>query len=133
MGLPRVFKMIFGICDSKPLDDDLWSLEGNKATVKLKDMPKPLQKGEAVYLNGRGLDKPILILRTEDDRYLAFKNSCTHSGRKLDPLPREAKIRCCSIGRSTFDYEGNRISGSAKDPLTKYAVEQSNGDLIITF
>jgi len=129
MGL---IKAIFGICETKPLSGDLWSLEGSKVQVKLSHMPEPLPKGGAVYLRGGGLPKPVLILRTEDDRFLAFEDRCTHFGRKLDPVPGEAKLRCCSINHSTYDLEGNRLSGPAKRPIACYTVEQSNGDLIIT-
>ena len=76
-------KAILGICQTKPLSSDLWSLEGDKVRVKLSQMPEPLPKGGAVYLTGQGLSMPILILRTEDDKYLAFANRCTHFGRKL--------------------------------------------------
>ena len=129
MGL---IKAIFGICETKPLGSNLWSLEGSKVQVKLSHMPEPLPKGGAVYLRGGGLPKPVLILRTEDDRFLAFEDRCTHFGRKLDPVPGEAKLRCCSLFHSTYDLEGKNISGAAKRPLTSYAVEQSDGDLIIT-
>jgi Rieske Fe-S protein len=125
-------RSLLGICETKPLGSNLWSLEGSKVQVKLSQMPEPLPKGGAVYLRGGGLPKPVLILRTEDDRYLAFEDRCTHFGRKLDPVPGEAKLRCCSLFHSTYDLEGKNISGAAKMPLTSYAVEQSDGDLIIT-
>lgn len=127
-----IIKAIFGICETKPLSGDLWSLEGNKVQVKLSQMPEPLPKGGAVYLKGGTLSKPVLLLRTEDDRFLAFEDRCTHFGRKLDPVPGESELRCCSLFHSTYDLEGKNISGAAKRPLTRYVVEQSNGDLIIT-
>jgi len=128
-----IFKAILGICETKPLSGSLWSLEENKVKVKLGQMPEPLQKGGAVYLKGGGLSKPVLLLKTEDDRYLAFEDRCTHFGhRKVDLVPGEAKLRCCSINHSTYDLEGKNISGPAKAPLTCYVVEQSDGDLIIT-
>jgi len=127
-----IFKAVLGICETKPLGSNLWSLEGSKVQVKLSQMPEPLPKGGAVYLRGGGLSKPVLLLRTEDDRYLAFEDRCTHFGRKIDPVPGEAKLRCCSLFHSTYDLEGKNISGAAKDPLTCYTVEQSDGDLVIT-
>jgi len=128
-----IFKAVLGICETKPLSSELWSLEESKVRVKLSQMPEPLQKGGAIYLKGGGLPRPVLLLRTEDDRYLAFEDRCTHFGhRKLDLVPGEAKLRCCSINHSTYDLEGKNISGAAKMPLTSYAVEQSDGDLIIT-
>jgi nitrite reductase/ring-hydroxylating ferredoxin subunit len=126
------FKALLGVCKTKPLSDDLWSLEENKVHVKLSQMPAPLSEDGAVYLKGKGLGKPVLIVKTEEGQYLAFENSCTHGGRKLDPVPGESKLRCCSIGHSTFDYEGNKLSGMAKGPLTRYGVEESGGDLIVT-
>jgi Rieske Fe-S protein len=132
-GVADVIKSILGICETKPLSDDLWSLEGNKARVRLSQMPELCPKGGAVYLKGQGLRIPILLVRTEDDQYLAFANRCTHMGhRKLDPTPGQPILRCCSVSHSTFDYEGKRIDGPAKEPLTRYAVELSNVDLIIT-
>lgn len=127
-----IFKAVLGICETKPLGSNLWSLEGSKVQVKLSQMPEPLPRGGAVYLKGGGLSKPVLLLRTEDDRYLAFEDRCTHFGRKIDPVPGEAKLRCCSLFHSTYDLEGKNISGAAKDPLTCYTVEQSDGDLVIT-
>jgi Rieske Fe-S protein len=127
-----IFKAILGICDTKPLSGNLWSLEENKVRVKLSQMPEPLQKGGAVYLKGGGLTQPVFLLRTEDDRYLAYEDRCTHFGRKLDPVPGEAKLRCCSLFHSTYDLDGKNITGAAKSPLTRYTVEQSDGDLIIT-
>ena len=131
MGLISYIKSRYGICETKPLSRKFWCLEGNKARVKLSRMPKPIPKGGGVYLQGEGLDKPVLLLRTEDDRYLAFANCCTHGGRKLDPVPGQSVVRCCSEGHSTFDYEGTRLGGPAKEPLTRYAVEESDSDLII--
>jgi nitrite reductase/ring-hydroxylating ferredoxin subunit len=127
-----IFKAILGICDTKPLGGNLWSLEENRVRVKLSQIPEPLVKGDTVYLKGVGLVKPILLLGTGDDQYLAFENRCPHAGRKIDPIPGEEKLRCCSIGHSEFDLEGNVIKGRAKDKLKQYAVEKSDGDLIIT-
>ena len=129
--LPGIIKSILGICETKPLSPDLWSLEGNKVRLKLGQVPELSQKRGAVYLKGQGLSKPILIVRTEDDQYLAFANKCTHMGRKLDPVPGEPLLRCCSIGHSTFDYQGRRISGLAKESLTQYLIDLVEGDLVV--
>ena len=120
-----IIKAALGICETKPLNNSFWSVEGNKVIVKLNNMTEPLQKG-------KGLAKPVLLLRTEDDIYLAFSNCCTHIGhRKLDPVPGEPKLRCCSVNHSTFDLQGKPIGGPAKRPLKRYAVERRDGDLVI--
>ena len=64
--------------------------------------------------------------------YLAFRNVCPHGKRKIDPAPGEPLLRCCSVNHSKFDYDGNRLSGPAKEALTKYETTVSEGNLLIT-
>ncbi len=81
-------KSLLGIGESKGLKSDLWSVEDGKVLVKLDEMPELCERGKGVYLKGHGLHKPILIVRTEGDQYLAYTNRCTHFlHRKLDPVP----------------------------------------------
>jgi len=136
------FKRLFGVCETKALESELWSVEeDNQVRVKLSDpeMPELCEAGKGVFLKGKGLRRPILLVRTENDQYLAFTNRCTHwLHRRLDPVPGpdpgQPVLRCSSIGQSTFDYEGNRLSGPAKaeECLTRHEVALSEGDLLIT-
>jgi len=128
-----LIKAALGICETGPLDDSFWAVEDGKVRVKLDQMPAPLAKGGSTYLRGKGLSMPVFLMRSEDDQYLAFENRCSHFGhRKLDPVPGENKIRCCSVFHSTYDLDGNKLTGPAPNPLKRYTVEQSNGELVIT-
>jgi len=127
-----IFKSVLGICETKPLSTNLWKLEDGKIKIKLGEGTNLINEGDAVYLKGAGLPNPVLIVRDEDDKYLAFANKCTHGKRKLDPVHGERVLRCCSFGHSTFDYDGNVIKGTAKNPITKYDVEVSVDSLIVT-
>ena len=134
MGGPvGLVKSVFGICDTRPLSPDLWSVEGDKVRVKVGQTTELSSERGAVYLKkDRGLQKPILVVKAQGDQYLAFADRCTHlAHRKLDPVPGQPALRCCSIGHSTFDYEGKRSNGPAQDPLTRYEVEMADGDLLI--
>ena len=125
------FKALLGICETKPLDPALWNLEGEVARLHIIDKADILPKGGATYLKGRDLSRPVLIIRTHDDRYLAFTDRCSHANRKLDHLPDERVLRCCSVNHSTFDYNGKRLSGPAKDPLTRHPVSVEGSDLLV--
>ena len=130
-------KSVLGICETKPLNPNLWSFEDNQVRVKLSDMPELCEMGKGTYIKGRGLPSAILIVRTQDDQYLAYTDRCTHLGhRKLDPVlgtaPGEPILRCSSLSHSTFDCQGNRITGPAKDPLVRHEVELKDGELVIT-
>jgi len=128
-----IFKAIFGICETKELDSTSWRMDDGRVVVKLEDAPELNKKGGAVYLNGGGLAKPILLVRAEDGSMLAFANRCLHLlGRKVDPVPGESRLRCCSLGHSEYGYDGQVIKGPAKEPLKKYAVEINNGDIVVT-
>ena len=128
----KFFKALLGICETKPLSPELWSVEGGKVVVKLSQKPDAIAKGGAAYLQGKGLQRPVLIVRTDDDKYLAFTNRCTHANRKIDPIAGERKLRCCSVNHSTFDYDGKPLSGPAKESLKRHQVEVTNGNLVLT-
>ena len=125
-------KSVAGICNTKELSQDLWRLERNNIILhsgKIMELKKP---GGAVYLKGKGLSKPILVVHTQNNEYVGFTNKCTHiGGRRLDPVPGQSLLRCCSVSHSTFDLKGNVISGPAKKKLTTYKVEKTDEGLII--
>jgi cytochrome b6-f complex iron-sulfur subunit len=125
-------KALLGICETPPLDPDLWMPEGNQVTIRLGEAATLAPVGGAVRLEGKGLTSRILIVHADSDEYLAFENRCTHVGRKLDPVEGKQEIRCCSISHSRFDYQGNKLSGLAKDPLKKYPVEKRDEELVVT-
>jgi len=77
-------------------------------------------------LEGKELTERILVVFGDDGQYYAFKNSCTHAGRRLDPIPGTNKVQCCSVGKSTFDYEGKKQSGSAEHDVHTYPVSKEN-------
>jgi cytochrome b6-f complex iron-sulfur subunit len=124
-------KALAGICETKPLDADHWELQENGVVVRIKDVPELQRQGGAVYLQGKGLQTPVLIVRGDDGDYHCFSNRCTHMGRKLDPVQGKPVIRCCSVSHSTFDYQGAKLSGPAKGPIQPYASRVENDELVI--
>lgn len=126
------FRAIMGICETAPLDEGLWTPEGNRVMISLGEKPARIAVGGAARLEGRGLESPILIVRAGEDDYLAFENRCTHGGRRLDPVEGKAELRCCSVSHSRYDYAGNKLSGPAKGPLKTYAVEKRGEELIVS-
>lgn len=131
-GVCGFFKALLGICETKPLSPDLWSVEGGKVVVKLSQKPDAIPEGGAAYLQGKGLQEPLLIVHTADDKYLSFTNRCTHAKRKIDLVAGEAKLRCCSVNHSKFDYDGKPLSGPAKESLKRHQVELNQGNLVLT-
>jgi len=126
------FKALLGICETKPLDAALWTLDGGQLRLQVAGRDEVMPKGGGVYVQGRGLERPLLVIRTEDDNYLAFTNRCPHIGhRKVDHVPDRRILRCCSLGHSTFDYDGRRLGGPAKESLLRHPVTADGGDLVV--
>jgi nitrite reductase/ring-hydroxylating ferredoxin subunit len=124
-----LFKALLGICETKPLDSKAWSVDGGKVTVNLDDAAG--LKNGAVYLEGQGLERPILIVNVSGD-YHAFSNRCRHLGRKLDLVAGKNRLRCCSLMHSEYDLDGRVIKGPATESVKKYEVSQTEGNLIIS-
>jgi nitrite reductase/ring-hydroxylating ferredoxin subunit len=129
MGL---FARIFGICETKPpKDDGCWTYARGTVEIELVRAPELAESGGAIRIKGRGLQENLLVLHGVDGRFYVFGNRCTHMGRRLDPVAGSEAVRCCSISKSTYDYEGRVISGPAKGPLKTFPVSREDGKVII--
>lgn len=114
-----------------PETDDFWVYSDGVVTIQTAKTEQLSGKSGAVRLEGNGLPKKLLVVHGEDGQYYAFHNACSHAGRGLDPVPGTNTVQCCSIGTSTFDYQGELIEGSAQKGIETFAVEQQNGNLVI--
>ena len=129
-----IFKRLFGICETRPpADAGCWSYTAGKIEIMLDQAPELSQPGGAIRLEGSALPQRVLVLHGQDGHFHAFPNRCTHLGhRRLDPVPGEDGICCCSVSKSVFDYNGRNVSGAAREPLAPFQVETGSGTLIIS-
>lgn len=130
-----IFKRIFGICDTQPpADPGCWTFTDGILEIQLARAPELAAPGGAIRLENASLPCRVLVFHGDDGRYHALPNRCTHLGhRRLDILPGQAKVRCCSIGQSEFDYAGRRLGGSATTSLQPLTVEVDGDRLIVSF
>lgn len=126
------FSRLLGRCATPLLEDaSAWriaegTLELDLAKVRALETP-----GAAIRIEGDGLPERILVVHGTDDAFHAFPNRCKHAGRRMDPLPGSPQIECCSVGRSTYDYTGHRLSGSAEEDLDALEVTRAGETLKI--
>jgi len=129
MGL---FKKIFGICETRrPADEECWKTSSHEVEIILDKAPELTGPYGAVRLEGRGLPERILLIKGDEGTFHAFKNRCTHMGRRIDPVQGTSTLKCCSISGSVYDNSGKRVSGPAKKALTCYRVVHENDRLIL--
>jgi len=118
---------------SSPKNPDCWSYSDGKLSIDLKNAPELEKPGGALRFEGGDLPVRVLVFLGEDKKYHAFRNRCTHMGhRRLDPVPGTDTVQCCSINKSTYDYEGRKIYGPAPEPITNYATTLDNNRLVVT-
>ena len=129
----NIIQRLFGICATKqPSDDGCWTFQGKRVIVDLTRAPELGSPNGAIRLEKKkGLPERVIVIHGNDKIYHAFSNRCSHAGRRLDPVPGAQQVQCCSIGKSTFDYGGKRLSGSAKKPVGTRTVTLEDGKLVI--
>lgn len=128
----RFLKRILGICETPPPQDGgCWKYVGDRIEIDLQRTPELSQAGQAIRLEGPGLPERLLVLRGYDGKFHAFRNRCSHFGRRLDPVPGKQEVCCCSLGQSTYDYSGNVKSGAAKGALQVFPLRVDEDRLVI--
>ncbi|HOP31072.1 MAG TPA: Rieske 2Fe-2S domain-containing protein [Spirochaetota bacterium] len=123
------FQRILGISATGIAAEGSWTLEGKSVRVDPGKLPELSVSGKGVRIEGKELPERILLLHGADGEFHAFRNRCTHGGRRLDPSG--DGVQCCSVGKSFFDLNGSVISGSAKKNIKKYNTRRENSYIII--
>jgi len=127
------FSRLLGQCaTAEPKDSGCWSYSGGRVVIEVARAPELSAKNAAIRLEGRGLPNRMLVVHCDDGQYRAVRNECTHAGRRLDPVPGTRTVQCCSIGKSTFDYDGRVLYGPASRPTKWYPAKQENGRIVIS-
>lgn len=128
-----VFQRLFGRpVTGEPADGGCWMYRDNRVEIDLSRTPELAENGHGIRLEGKNLPRRILVIRGEDDAYHAFDNRCQHMGRRLDPVPGSETIQCCSVSKSTYDYDGNPLFGPAKKSVTALDTKVDEGKLVVT-
>lgn len=128
------FQRLLGIsATAKPKIDSCWNYANGKLTIFLSKASELKTPGGAARFEGNNLPVRVLVVYGEDGEYRAFQNRCTHMGhRRLDPVSGTSTVQCCSVNKSTYDSDGNKIFGPAPRPLTRYRVEKDQEKLIVS-
>ena len=126
------FSRLFGRCRTPMLTDEAaWRFQDGTLEIDLTKVAALEARGSAVRLEGDDLPDRVLVVHGLDGTYHAFPNRCKHAGRRIDPLHGAPGIECCSVGRSTYDYAGTRLSGSAKADIIPFPVRRDGNTLRI--
>jgi len=128
-----LIKRVFGISVTPtPADPGCFTAQDGTILLDLSRAPELTAAGAAVRLESADLPDRLMVMHGIDGIYRAYTNHCACAGWRIDPVPGEHKVRCCTLAQSTYDYDGKKLSGSAKGDLTTHAVVEDGGKLTIT-
>ena len=129
----NIFQRLLGICaTNSPADAGCWSYADGKVIIDLARAPELSAENGAIRLEEQSLPERILVFKGNDGKYHAVRNMCAHAKRRLDPVPGAEQVQCCSVGKSTYDYQGKVISGMAGGDIRTFPVSEEEGKLVIT-
>ena len=132
-GLKRnIFQRIFGIPATKlAANPECWRYEQGSLTVTLSKAPELEPKGGAIRIEGKGLPARVLLYRDDEGQLRAINNKCGHMGRRIDPVPGEKCLQCCSVNAAAYDYAGKKLAGPGESPVAPLDVEEKDGKLVV--
>lgn len=128
----NAFKRLFArSMTPKPSDEGCWAYDGQTLTVLLDRAPELKHRGGALQLDDKTLPDRILLVHGIDDDYYVYANHCACGGFRIDPVPGEEKIRCCTLMKATYTYAGDALSDHVEKGLTVYPVMREGSCLQI--
>ena len=132
-GLKRnIFQRILGICVTKPpVDPTCWTHAGGSVTVELARAAELGPKGGAIRLEGKGLPRRVLVYRDDSGALRALENKCAHKGRRIDPVPGEGILQCCSVNAAAYEYSGKKIEGPGEGHVAPLELREESGRAVI--
>ena len=123
---------LFGVPATRPpRDPGCWIYSLGRVQIDLTRTPELRRREGAIRLEGGDLPMKLLVMRGDDGRFHAFYNRCGHAGRCLDPLGGTCMVQCCSLGKSTYNYRGEIVSGPAARPATTCPVRVWGSRLVV--
>jgi nitrite reductase/ring-hydroxylating ferredoxin subunit len=127
-GLKRsTFQRLLGVCVTAEADPGCWVTAQGTITVNLAGAPELASRGGAVRLEGKGLPRRVLLFRDETGVLRGVENTCVHMGRRIDPVPGEAILQCCSVKAAAYQYDGTKIEGPGEGQVKALEVREKHG------
>ncbi len=120
-----VWQRLFGIpATSKVSSGSDWEMNNDLLTIKLDAFDTLATPYGALSFENDS--NRVLVIADEDGGFRAYRNYCTHGKRRLDPVPGTTTVQCCSMGRNTFDSDGNSLNKPELGTIKVYNTENKD-------
>jgi nitrite reductase/ring-hydroxylating ferredoxin subunit len=115
-----------------PRDPSCWGFNEGILAIDLDRAPELSEHWGAIAIEDPALPVPVLVFRDGEGIIHAFCNLCGHGGRHLDPVSGTNTLMCCSLGKSTYDYDVQVVGGASEKPVVSFPVREQPGQVAIT-
>jgi cytochrome b6-f complex iron-sulfur subunit len=76
-------------------------------------------------------NKPVIIIRMDDNNFRALSATCTHLDCTVQ-YKKDEKIIWCACHNGKYDLYGKNVSGPPPKPLDKFNIAIKNDELIVS-
>ncbi len=76
-------------------------------------------------------NKPVILIRTQDDKLIAYDAVCTHLDCTVQ-YKKEMGVIWCACHNGKYDLNGRNISGPPPKPLMAYRVTLKGDEILIS-
>ncbi|MGN6033785.1 Rieske (2Fe-2S) protein [Brevibacterium casei] len=90
-----------------------------------------IPSGDVPVGSGTVVDETYVVTQPKEGEFYAFSSVCTHQGCQVRTVT-EDKITCPCHSSQFSTTTGEVLAGPATEPLPKYEVSESGGDLTIS-
>ena len=100
--------------------------------------PKVVAQAQDIPVGGSKIftyptdQEPCILLRPEEDMYVAFSRLCTHASCPLFYKPEEKRLDCPCHGGAFSALDGSVLGGPPPRPLPRIVIERRGADLVAT-
>jgi len=123
---------ISGVGDTPNIAPDAYDIgEGKSIRIRLAGVPELAFDGGSIKILDSHLDDSLIIVRIEENVYVASSIKCTHRGIEVEYRADDKCFKCASLGGSTFKTSGEKVHGFAKSALKTYPISTEGNTLVI--
>lgn len=105
--------------------------EVREIPINLIDNPELAPVGGSYHLELEDLERDLIVIHPEKDKFVALDIKCTHRNCDLGYAQSE-KLLICPCHGSKFDVSGAVMNGPATKPLNYYHAELRGDEVMVT-
>lgn len=124
------FDKLAGVTDVELLAADAWTFQDGTLAIHLNHTSLQ-QTATAARVEDETLPARVLVIHAQDGGFYAYRNECTHGGRRVEPTD-DGTTLCTSFSGSRYERDGTVVGGPAPSPLTTYPAEHDGETLRVT-